>query len=488
MRFSNILFVQANYDSTFSNVLPAGIGYLSEFLSLNKVENSVFDLNVTKNSEEKLHEEISRCNPDIIGLSIMSLNYLHNYNVFRRVKEKFPQIKVVAGGAHISTMRNNVLEECEAIDYGIVLEGELTLLELMKGEKQLHEIEGLIYRIGEDVTYNGDRPFMKELDVLPFPSYSKFNKGDYSSLISIFTSRGCPYDCTYCPVQLAIGRRFFVRSPKIVVDEIEYHYKQGYREFSFRDDCLTLIPKRVYEICDEIERRNFKDLHLMCDNGIRADRVDFELLKRMKEVGFKMLAFGVESGDDRILKLLRKKTKVKDMEKAISIACELGYMVELFLLIGVPEETWDDFERTIKLATKYPVMAASFYHILPYPNTEMFQIAEENGYLLRRPEEYLNDGSQRRNTPFLSTPEFSYEQRKKAFDYAYKKTSASIKKTQKIFYKKNASEKLEKKGLPKGLAQFLATIYSIEFLHDHIFNNTFIVDLKKHLKKRSIKK
>jgi len=416
MKLKKILFIQAMYDSKFSSVLPAGIGYLSQYLSSNDIENDVFDLNVDTNTEENMLSKIREYKPDLVGFSMMSLNYKYNFRKIEKIKQVFPDLKIAVGGAHMSTMRKDVLENCDAIDYGIVLEGEYTLLELMTGEKDVSDISGLIYKKDNDIIYTGDREFIQDLDVLPFPRYEKFNKKDYSTLISLFSSRGCPYHCTYCPVNLAIGRRYITRSTKNIIDELKYHYSQGYREFSFRDDNFTLIQKRVLEICDGIEGLNLKDMFFMCDNGVRADKLNYDILKRMKEVGFKMIGIGVESGVDRILKSLRKSATVKDMENAISIACELGYMVEIFLLIGYPSETWEDFEESVKLATKYPISTVRFYHLLPYPNTEMFDICKKNNYLLRTPEEYLNDGSQRVNTPFLSTPEFPVELRKKAFD------------------------------------------------------------------------
>jgi len=482
MGFNKILLIQAKYDSAFSNVFPAGIGYLSEFLTANGVESSVFDLNVLKNTEEKLKDKVRSFGPDLIGFSMMSLNYKYNYGVMERLKEIFPDIKIAAGGAHISTMRMDVLKSCGAIDYGMTLEGEYSILELVRGEDPA-SIKGLIYRDRENIVYTGDRPFIQNLDSIPYARYEKFDGQDYSRLISIFSSRGCPFECTYCPVQLAIGRRFTARSPKSVVDEIEFHYKRGYREFSFRDDNFTLIRERVYEVCDEIERRKLEGLYLMCDNGVRADKIDYELLMRMKKVGFRMIGLGVESGDDRVLRSLKKSATVKVMEDAIRAACELGYIVELYFLIGAPGETREDFEKTVRLATKYPVMIANFYHILPYPNTELFDLVKKSGYLLRSPEEYLNDGSQRKNTPFISTPEFPYELRKEAFDYAYKSTSGHIRKIRRAYSQKNIFDKFKNIGIPDSVALFLARAYTTPFLYEHIFNNSIVSGLKDKMKR-----
>jgi radical SAM superfamily enzyme YgiQ (UPF0313 family) len=217
---------------------------------------------------------------------------------------------------------------------------------------------------------------------------------------------------------------------------------------------------------------------------VRADRIDYRILKRMKEVGFKMIGLGVESGDDRVLKSLKKSATVKEMEDAIRTACELDYIVELYFLIGAPGETWQDFEKTVELAARYPVMIASFYHILPYPNTELFELAVQKNYLLRSSDEYLNDGSQRRNTPFLSTPEFPYELRRKAFDYAYRTTSSGVKRARRAYSRKNLYDRLKARGLNSLLAGAVSRIYTAGFIHEHIFASRLVSNLKKALRRR----
>jgi radical SAM superfamily enzyme YgiQ (UPF0313 family) len=352
----------------------------------------------------------------------------------------------------------------------------------MKGDLGHREIKGLIYRDGAGIFYTGDRPFVRDLDSLPYPRYKKFDRSDYSGLVSLFSSRGCPFECTFCPTKLAIGRRFVARSAKNVVDEMEYHYNRGCRDFTFRDDNFTLISDRVYEICDEIERRGFRGIYLMCDAGVRADKVDRDILKRMKEVGFKMVAIGVEAGNDRILKVIKKSETIAQIEKAIKTACELDYMVELFFLIGSPGETWKDFEDTLSIATRYPVVKTSFYHILPYPNTELYDFVKRSGYLMRGYEEYLNDGSQRVNTPFFATPEFTFEMRRKAFDYAYETTSKHVRKANIAYSRKNVTDKLRSMGMGESLASFCAGMYTSEMLFDRLTNNKLLMSVKRNLK------
>jgi radical SAM superfamily enzyme YgiQ (UPF0313 family) len=239
MRFKRVLLIQAKYDRAFSSVLPYGLGILSEVLAKNGIVNDVFDLN-TDDNFARLKKKIFTFNPGLIGFSLMSLNYKYNFRVMRKIKEVFGDIKIIAGGPHISTLREKALEEEVSIDFGAVLEGEETLLELCGGEEP-SGIKGVLYRNASGgVAYTGDRAFIDNLDKLPFPRYNKFLKSRYSGLITIITSRGCPYECVYCPVNLAIGRRLRFRSPRGIVDEIEYHHRLGYREFSFRDERICI--------------------------------------------------------------------------------------------------------------------------------------------------------------------------------------------------------------------------------------------------------
>lgn len=480
MRFNKVLLIQAQYDKTFSNVLPYGIGILSEVLTRNNIENDIFDLNMDR-SVPRLLEKIRAFKPDLTCVSLMSLNYKHTFRVMREIKGLFKSIKIIAGGPHISTVRGEALKTEEAIDYGAVLEGEDTLLEICGG-REIPDIKGLLYRDSSgNVKYTGDREFKANLDEIPFPKYEKFQKSQYPQLITIITSRGCPYECIYCPVNLAIGRRLRFRSAANIVDEIEYHYNQGYREFSFRDDNFTFKEDHVYGICDEIEKRGLKGLYLMCDNGVRADKVNLKLLTRMKEVGFKMLGFGIESGSQKVLNNIKKRTKLEDMKKAVDLACQLGYKVELFFLIGSPGETWNDFMESVKLATTFPISIASFYQLLPYPGTELFDYVSGKGYLLSGPETYLNRGSQRKNTPFFQTPELSYKERRKAYKVAIKavKGSPVLKKAKRKFYESNVRTKLSSLGIRGALQEVVCHIYCNEFLHDHIFNSRFILGVKK---------
>lgn len=421
MRFKKILLINPSvYRARLGPIRPpVGLGYVAQFLNHHGLEYEVIDMALGHRIKD-LFKEIDMFMPELIGISMWTYGYKYTYNFIRKVKERYPEIPVLAGGPHISTMRQEVLKECREIDFAIVLEGEKTIIELCQGIG-LENIKGLIYRKGKDITYNGDREFVVDLDSIPFPRFERFERDKYMlKEMLIISSRGCPFNCIYCPVSLAIGKRLRVRSARNVVDEIVYWYNKGYRRFNFGDDNFTFYKERVYEICDEIEKRDIKGLDIRCGNGIRADRVDRALLKRMKDVGFTYLAFGVEGGNDRILGILKKGEDIKQIEETIRDACEIGFDVTLFFLAGSPGEKWEDIEDSVQLARRYPIIDARFYNIIPYPSTQLFEDLKRKNLFVRSPEEYLNDTQAFDPIPVFETPELSVDDRIKVFRYLSK--------------------------------------------------------------------
>jgi radical SAM superfamily enzyme YgiQ (UPF0313 family) len=152
-------------------------------------------------------------------------------------------------------------------------------------------------------------------------------------------------------------------------------------------------------------------------HGIRADKVDKRLLQRMKAVGFVHLSFGVEAASNSVLQNLKKGEDIVNIEKAIKLACELGFSVDLFFLVGSPTETWQDIEDSVKLAFKYPIANVKFFNIIPYPHTELYDWLVKNNYLVYSPEYYLNNISPDDDKPLFFTPELSISDRKKALHY-----------------------------------------------------------------------
>ncbi len=315
-------------------------------------------------------------------------------------------------------MKERVLRECLGVDYGVVHEGEHTLLELCEG-REPEAIKGLIYRKDGEILRNADRPFEMELDTLPWPRYEKFELSRYIPEVEIYSSRGCPHDCIFCPNRL-ISPVYRTRSAEKVVEEMRYWYDKGYRQFNFDDDNFNMNRLRVFEICDRIEAEHFEGITLRCSNGIRADRCDYEMLSRMKDVGWRYLAFGADAGNDEMLRIVKKGETLADIEQAVAAATELGFDTKLLFVVGTPYETREDVEDKVRLSKKFPIQDAHFYNIIPYPGTELYDWIEENGLFLKDPEEYLNDVSVLEKTPVFETPELSAADRIELYTYLEK--------------------------------------------------------------------
>lgn len=416
MPYQRILLVHPPSTAEWKGLVPhIGQAYLAQTLQENGIDYDILDMNLGYQLKH-LIRKIDEFKPDLIGMSLISMEYKNYYKLLMEIKKLHNKIKVIVGGPHVTILKEKVLKECPAIDYAVTFEGEDTLVEICQGKISDSRIKGLIYRDGEQIVYNGDRDFIINLDKIPWPRYEKFERRKYVPEITIYSSRGCPHQCIFCPNKF-ISPYFRPRSAENVADEMEYWYRKGYRQFNFDDDNFNLIRQRVFKICDEIEKRQLKNLILRCSNGIRADRIDREMLVRMREIGFKYIAFGADAGNNKMLEIIRKGETIEDIERAMKDACELGYGTKLLFVIGTPFETHEDVEDKVRLTRKFPVQEVHFYNLIPYPGTELFDWVTRNHYFLIQPEDYLNNCSSLTKTPVFQTPELSKEDRIELFRY-----------------------------------------------------------------------
>lgn len=414
MRYSRVLLIPvAYYKSSYKpgDVPDLALGYIGEYLQANGVEYDVLDMNLGYDFPDIL-KKVEEFKPDLIGIAMKSYRYKDSFALMARIKEALPHIPIAVGAAHISTAKERVLEECGAIDYGIVKEGEETLLELCQ-DKPLAEIKGLIYRDAGKIIFTGERPFRRDIQSLPWPKYEKFElkKYWYPGMV-VLSSRGCPEKCTFCAAPVVSGNWWRFRTPESMGEEVSYWYDKGYRRIEYLDDNFTLDQNRAMKFCELIISKNYKGLILNVPQGVRADRVSKELLQKMKEAKFESIIYGVEVGNEKMLKLLKKGETLEVIEKAIRDAVDVGFDVHLNMMVGFPDQTVQDVEDTFEFALKYPIRWASFNNFVPYFGTEGFDQAEKRGLFLIQPKDYLNDVNQKAEQIIISTPHISAEQRK----------------------------------------------------------------------------
>jgi radical SAM superfamily enzyme YgiQ (UPF0313 family) len=466
MRYKRVLLISAPVVSRYGGLrVPAGIGYIAQVLHDNAIDYEYLDMRIN-GSVRELTKKALNFGPDLIGFSMSSLGYIKTYSIISRIKRLLPSSKIVVGGHHPTILKEKVLEECADIDFAVISDGEKTILELCADSLPYEEIRGLVFREKQAIVFSGERPPFKQLDELAFPRYEKFDLHKYSRQIPIHSSRGCVQMCTFCPNKI-LARTYRTRSPENFVNEIEHWYKKGIRQFAVDDDNFTFNKQRILDICDEIERRGLKHLFIRCSNGIRADRIDRELLLRMREIGVKEVGFGVDGGNNKVLKDLKKGETIETIEESIKIACELGFDVKLFFLAGSPNETRADIEDSIKLAKKYPVAKVNFNNPIPYPGTEMFDYLKEHNLFIVPPAKYLNAIAENEAVPLFETPELSKKERLEMLKRCHK--------VEKEVMKNAVSRMFSRYPLVASLVKhlFIVSLFEKLFFKNLVFRNIF---------------
>lgn len=430
MRFNRVLLILPKFPgkNQGKSIMVLGVGYISQYLRDNGIANKVVDMRLGYTLRD-LKKIIAEYAPDLVGIQIMTYRHDIAYDVITAIKND--KYKIVIGGHHASTIDDDILRETPA-DYAIRMEGEEAILELCRGEA-LPNIKNLVYREGNKIIQNELRPFIKDLDKLNFPKYESFELEKYDRQIPIATSRGCPFQCIYCPCAATIGREFRIRSPENVIAELKYWYGRGHRKFAFVDDNFTLLPERVIKLCELIERDRLVDLDIYCQ-GIRADRLTLDILRVMKKAGFSQLGVGIEVGNDKMLKIIKKGETQMQIEQAVQWAIEVGFDVQFYCMIGLPYETVQDVEDTFKFALKFPIADVHFYNVIPFPKTELFEWIKKNNYFIGDPNAMLTYKEHNSIKPFFQTPELPISERM----YLMKKAA----KVEKVVLKKYFARKI----------------------------------------------
>lgn len=429
MNFLKVLFVIPKLKSMFGdeNAIPGhphvGIAYIVSALKQNNIDVEIFDETIEGNYKE-LYELTNSYDPDLIGITAFSYCLRYAFDLISKIKENF-KYPVVIGGPHVSATKGEVLSDTGA-NFAIKGEGEVTLIELIRElqapQPNFGRIDGLIWRNNSEIIENRDRAWIEDLDSLPFPDYEAFKLERYSyshhKTLPIITSRSCPYRCNFCSVRLSMGPRFRARSAENVVDEIEHWYKKGWNSFEINDDCFSFDMDRAMRICDLIIERGLRITYQLY-NGIRIDRVNEELLQKMKQSGCILISYGCEAGNDATLEAIKKGFKLNQVRKAVEWTKQAGIKNSVNFIIGHPGETYETAMDSIKFAKTLPTNFVNFYNLVPYPGTDLLEWVKQNANTLIPIESYLEDISYRDNTPIFETKEFTRKERKEVLEKGF---------------------------------------------------------------------
>lgn len=369
--------------------MPLGICYIAAVLESLGHEVILIDADVEEMSSLDVVEKVCQLKPAILGITVTTPIYASARMIMEKVKEINPQIVTVLGGFHITALPKRTMDECSAIDYGIIGEGGETVKELVTAiekKQDISQIMGVAYRKNGQTVLTPLREPIKDLDAIPFPARHllKTNRYIWSvpskglvPVTSIITQRGCPFQCVFCGVGTMFPGKPRYRSINNIMDEIEMVVKEHkVAHFMFCDDTLTLNTQKVNEMCDEIKRRN---INFTFEGYTRANTVTKDLLKKLKSVGLVRLSFGVETGNEEILKAIKKGVTLKQMMQAYQWCYEVGIETRCSLMLGHPFETKETIEQTIKFANALKCYQAYINITTPYPGSELYTMAK-NGY------------------------------------------------------------------------------------------------------------
>jgi radical SAM superfamily enzyme YgiQ (UPF0313 family) len=365
--------------------LPIGLAYLAAVLEDRGHEVTVVDCPALDLDETALKTKLSSIEPDLIGITSMTPTIQSALMACQVAKEACPESMVVLGGPHATFMDEQVLAQEKSLDVVVRGEGEETLLELaqnVSNPKGLKDIQGITFRKDESFVRTPNRQFMENLDDLPLPGYKFFPLEKYRlfgrRMLPIITARGCPSQCSFCTSAQMFGKGFRARSPKNIVDELEWlRDEHGADAFTFYDDTFTLNRNRALEICDEIKRRK---IGLPWDCQTRVSTVSKEILDKMRNANCQQVFFGVESGCQTILDAVKKGTTVEQNERAIKLAKDAGLFVAVSVMVGYPGETPEMLHETIDLIQRAGPDDIYICVATPYPGTELRRVVEQNGW------------------------------------------------------------------------------------------------------------
>lgn len=354
-------------------------------------EVKFIDLDAENFNDSELAATVKNFQPDLAALTCVTPTFSSACAAAEIIKEN-SRAKVVLGGIHATIAPDECFKNYN-LDFLAVGEGEETIKELAdqlkSGKADFKEIKGLWSRNGRQAVKSEPRPLIKNLDQLPWPAWDLIkNLNSYQPpdalrrpVMSIMTSRGCPFGCTFCCSKQIFGRAYRTRSKDSLIAEIRHYVEKfGLKELHIMDDVFTLNKERTIEICKAIQAAKF-NLTLSFANGIRADSIDEEVLQVLKNTGFEDLGFGVETGDEKILESIKKSATKDGMRRAFKLAKKFGFNTWGFFLIGLPGETKETIKKTIDFAIELEPDFAKFLILKPFPGSEVFNNLESAGLI-----------------------------------------------------------------------------------------------------------
>lgn len=377
------------------SVLPLCFAWMASLLEKNGISVRIVDFQI---ENVDLNQLLLNDRPLCVGVSGTTQSRFQSFKILEDVKKTDKTIATLYGGPHATPAAEDTLVHIRSIDAIVRNEGEITVLEIMKslkrnGKIDFTEIAGVSYPANGRIIHNPSRQLLKDLDQLPFPAWHLFKMDRYEMKLDalelpahvILTSRGCPFNCSFCSAKLQWGGHYSRRSAENVCDELEHLVERyGIKGYKIFDSTFTVSRKHVFSICAEIQKKGLSYLPWECE--IRADTVDRQLLQVMKDAGCYYVDMGLESACPRVLKKISKGISIRQVENIICWTNQIGLRLKLFITWGHPTETYKEAQMTYKFVRKHQSRVykmATHVGIMVYPGTEVENFARQGGYLPR---------------------------------------------------------------------------------------------------------
>jgi anaerobic magnesium-protoporphyrin IX monomethyl ester cyclase len=362
---------------------PLGLAFVAGALERAGVEVQILDLVTHPYDRDTFASLLASFQPRIVGSTSVTMTFDAGRRVIQDAKSIDPDIVTVMGGPHVSFCPEDTLASVPELDLIVLGEGEGTIVDIAReaeGPRKWANVPGLAYRENGQVHRTERRPPL-DIDSLPQPARHLMPLGRYRALnmaISMTTSRGCPFSCIFCVGRRMMGPKVRYRDPRAVVDELEYLAGLGFTQVNLADDLFTAKKSHCFAICDDILARG---LRVKWSCFARVDTVSPDLLRKLKEAGCTAVAFGIETGNEEILKTIHKKITLPQVVEAIDMCCDAGVLPHASFILGLPGETPETVAESVRFVKMLEGRGAAcgFHLLAPFPGTAVRDECEKYG-------------------------------------------------------------------------------------------------------------
>ena len=367
---------------------PVSLAYLAAIARQDGHKAMIYDCPAQEIILSDLVNQLTTTAPELILLSVSTPSFRYDMKVAKVVKEALPETSIGLFGVHATALDKEILEVNSFVDFIIRNEPERSFGELLKTQSEgldLSDLPGMTFLQKNEIKRNPDRPFIDDLDSLPFPAWDLVNSDNYllpfsgKRFLCLTPSRGCPYRCTFCTGHQYYGRKLRLRSVESIVREVVHdRNKYGVDDFFIWTETFTLKRDFVNALCLAI-MTECPGISWTCNS--RTDTVDPELLGQMARAGCWMISFGIESSDRNVLDRARKKMDIEKVHKAVRAAKNAGIITLGHFIFGLPGETRETIKRTSAFARFLPLDFVQFYTAAPFAGSELYDQGLKEGWL-----------------------------------------------------------------------------------------------------------